>query len=254
MSITRLFLKLFYNLAGCYSSAVKSPRRFMNLGFHSTKNHLKLKDADLKDESFIRLYSELVRNLNMEGKSVLEVGCGRGGGCYIFSEYLGAARIFGIDLSLANIKLANQLNVHKNITFNEGNATKFTFEKEKFDFIVNLESSHCYHSKEDFFNRVYTALQDNGTFAYADLINANKVEKTEAQLLGAGFTILQKREFTSSVVDSIEINSAKQSPFITKFPWLIPRFIKNINVVKGSDVHLKLQSKSVVYNCYTLVK
>jgi len=254
MSITKLFLQFFYNLTGWYSSLVKSPRRFMNLGYHDPDSPLNLKETDFQDRSFIRLYKETISDVDLNGKNVLEIGCGRGGGSYFFAEYSTAKKVLGMDLSPANIKLCNKFYKLENVSFIEGNANKFEFKQEQFDVIVNLESSHCYPSKQDFFNRVKKTLKDGGTFAYADLIDANKIKQTEAFLLAAGFNILSRKDFTPFIVNSIELNSAKQSPFITKFPWLIPRFIKNINVVTGSDVHIKLLSRNVVYYGYTLVK
>ncbi len=253
MALKKHVLNLFYNLTGKYSRLKKSPRRFMNLGYISN-DALRLKESDQADKNFINLYHELLRDIDLKEKSVLEVGCGRGGGCYYMDEYRSVKKAKGIDLSGANITICNEANSSANVLFVEADAERFSFNEELFDVVINLESSHCYNSKKDFFSCVYKALDDDGLFMYGDLFEDSYIKKIEKILTEAGFVIEAQKEITAGVVDSLDVISDIQYPFTSKYPWMVPRFIKNIMVSKGSDVYHKLKDRTAIYKCYTLRK
>ena len=127
----------------------------MNLGYDTEDNTI-INITDQKDYHHISLYMKLlnmVPGINDVGKnwSALEFGCGRGGGCYVMENYYGISKITGIDLSSANIKFASKF--LPKIRFITSDATTFNAE-EKFDLILNLESSHAYSSRLEFFKKV----------------------------------------------------------------------------------------------------
>lgn len=253
MTATKQFLKFFYNATAWYSQANKSKKRFLNLGFEGD-DAPELQEEDLGNASFINLYHEITREVDLANKSVLEVGCGRGGGAYYMAKYRQAAQVKGIDLSTVNITICNEQNQFPHVSFSEADATNFSFEDEQFDVIINLESSHCYKAKDLFFECVAKNLKSGGTFAYSDLFNADRVEINEEMLRKCGFRIEQKKDITAGVLKSIDINSEKEYPFTYKYPYLVPRFIKNINVYKGSDVYNRLESGKVNYLAFVLTK
>lgn len=159
----------------------------------------------MPDHSFINLYHELRQGIELSKTNVLQVGCGRGGGCYYLAKYHNVAKVTGIDLSKANISISKDLHDFSNLSFKQRNAVDFCFEDGRFNLIFNLESLHRYSSKADFFKCVYESLTTDRIFAYADLFNGNRVERSEGMLADAGFVIEAQKDITAGVVASIDL-------------------------------------------------
>ena len=228
---------------------------FMNLGYNSL-GVADVNEADSKNEHHISLYRKLLnevpgiteRNKKWE---VLEVGCGRGGGCYVLKNYYNMITITGIDLSSANIVLAKK--ILPELHFMVDSATEFKFDK-KYDLILNLESSHAYNSRKVFFENVNAHLKNNGIFAFGDVMAKTKVEEIEKWLVGSGFKIIKSETITTGIISSIEKNSAKQFPLQTKFKYLFPQRIHNFLVTIHSKLLARFKSGMALYRIYILVK
>ena len=132
----KITAKLYYNLTGIYSRISNSKKRFMNLGFNS-ENELKLLIEDENDRSNLQLYHKILHGNEIGKKKILEVSCGRGGGCYYFAKYHYSELVYGMDLSKQNIEICNQMNQDKNVKFIEGDAQNFNFKEHLFDCVVN---------------------------------------------------------------------------------------------------------------------
>src|SRR3989338_8262927 len=74
---------------------------FMNYGYESLGKPLNLTLApeDEKDRYCIQLYHQIIENVALSHKEVLEVGSGRGGGSSYIQRYFKPARTIGIDYS-----------------------------------------------------------------------------------------------------------------------------------------------------------
>lgn len=244
--------RFFYNLTGKSRNTAAPIKRFMNLGYES-ENPITINPEDQVDSSHINLYYEILQGTSLADKTVLEVGCGRGGGAYYYTKYHQPKAYTGIDLSKENITICNKQNEFDNCNFKEADAESFSFNNI-FDVIINLESSHCYRSKKAFFNNVQQSLKTDGTFIYADIRKSDKGTTIEQELEAAGFIIKHKKEITKGVVKAIDEHSAARFPFTHKYPYLVPKTIKNINVSQHSDTYNKLKSGAVSYWSYILKK
>lgn len=75
---------------------------FMNYGYKDERdnNPLFLENKDEPYRYFIQLYDFVVRDIDLQGKDVMEVGCGRGGGGSFILRYKNPrSYVVGIDLS-----------------------------------------------------------------------------------------------------------------------------------------------------------
>jgi hypothetical protein len=75
---------------------------FMNYGYALLEPNgapLVLEPADEPDRLCIQLYHHTVGETSLEGKDVLEVGCGRGGGASYIARYLRPRSMTGLDFS-----------------------------------------------------------------------------------------------------------------------------------------------------------
>jgi fatty-acid O-methyltransferase len=140
--IKRKFANLLYEYAGKYALKKGLVKRFMNLGYKGSP--FDLNPGDRNEQLNFQLYNVISTGIDLKDKSVLEIGCGRGGGCYFLKEYKKAGNVVGIDLSESNIKLARQLAGTEKITFMRERAEKINLPQQSFDGIMNLESSKMF--------------------------------------------------------------------------------------------------------------
>ncbi len=227
----------------------------MNLGFAGS-GKFEILPEDKPDAHHIALYMKLlnlvpdISNGNKDYK-VLEIGCGRGGGCYVMHRYYKLSEITGVDRSPANIKLASRL--VKGIKFIVGNANDFEIQ-EKYNLVVNLESSHAYASRLDFFRKVSSALLPGSYFAFGDLIGKANLEKVQHMFTESGLKILQFENINEGVINSVTKNSPEQYPLLTKFPYLFPQRMHNFSVSLHSKSFRGLKEDRLLYRLYLLQK
>ncbi len=106
---------------------------------------------------------EVLPDLN--GKDVLEVGCGRG----VFAHYLALrypqARIVAVDFSPEAIQVANKTYADvSNIHFQVADAEQLPFESGTFDYYISCETiEHVLHPPR-MINEIYRVLRGAGSF------------------------------------------------------------------------------------------
>lgn len=167
---------------------------FMNHGYHPIDNRLINNHILLKNSA--TLYFHVMSKLNIDNfESILEVGCGRGGGLSLIRDNYNAKRIHGCDICEENINYC--IKNHDNIEFKVQDACNFSYEK-KFDLILNIESSHCYNDLIKFFQRVSKSLKKNGFFLYADTFLTQNLNIIRNKLT-RNFFILEEEDITQNV-------------------------------------------------------
>src|SRR5215470_8969950 len=92
----------------------------------------------------VELLRHILDGVPLQGKKILDVGCGRGGTCAYLAEHAEAKAVVGLDRSAENIEI-NRRNLRmKGLTFQRGDAQRLPFRDSEFDVVTNIESSHCY--------------------------------------------------------------------------------------------------------------
>ena len=89
----------------------------------------------------------------VEGRDVLEVSCGRGGGANFVSRTFKPQRYVGVDLSQENIRLARERAARQGLTFAIGNAEQLDLADASFDVVINIEASHLYDDRDSVLRR-----------------------------------------------------------------------------------------------------
>ncbi len=77
------------------------------------------------------------------------------------------------------------------------------FRASSADFILNIESSHCYPSLEDFFQAVSHVLKNDGTFFYADFRFAGPDFQKVKDLIDRYFTVVKYEDIHRGVYQSM---------------------------------------------------
>ena len=96
----------------------------------------------------------------VNGKTVLDVGCGVGYGSYWLAQH-GASKILAFDISSEAIMHAKEYYGHPNITFITGSAEDFKFD-EKFDVVTCFELIEHVYSQRSVIHCIHQALSDSG--------------------------------------------------------------------------------------------
>ncbi|MDO9580466.1 MAG: class I SAM-dependent methyltransferase [Bacteroidales bacterium] len=154
---------------------------FMNYGYSKNNHKIELKETDEKNRYSIQLYHLIATGVDIEGKDILEVGCGRGGGLSYIYRYLSPNFVTGVDLNRKAINFCNKKYSTERIKFLQANAQKLTFPKDSFDVVINIESSHRYSEIDLFLDEVYRVLKPSGFFLFTDFRDNIEIEKLNTQ-------------------------------------------------------------------------
>jgi ubiquinone/menaquinone biosynthesis C-methylase UbiE len=225
---------------------------FMNYGFdYNDKNQEPpLNQGDEKYRYCIQLYHHAVKGLQVEGKTVLEVGSGRGGGASYIARYMSPNKITGVDYSKNAVTLCNRIHNENNLEFVEGDASSLPFNNNSYDVIINVESSHCYPSLPRFLSEVKRVLKPGGLFAWTDLCPEKAIEKYEGAFSDFGMKCVESYEITKNVLGALDketINEAKNE-FIQKgTPFYLRGIMRDFSGVKNTNVYKTLKDGRTKY-------
>jgi len=215
----------------------------MNYGFSQPENQGE-KDLDTFSEN---LYRHLFNKTALENRAILEVGCGRGGGCELLLDYH-PKTVTGLDFSEKGIKFCQNAYKNPSLEFVAGNAEALPFADQSFDIIINVESSHCYGNRAAFFKEVYRTLKPNGFFLYADFMGSIHYHKRPVQLSDTGFKVVSQEDITSNVVLSMDRSAPFKRQFIEKLvPKPFRKIINDFVGLPGSDIYNKLKNNQSTY-------
>lgn len=191
--------------------------RFMNYGYidESLKSSpIPLEQEDLVEMYSIYMYHQTVDFVDLADKDVLEVGCGRGGGSSYISRYMKPNSYVGLDLNKKVIKVCNRTYKAPGLSFTQGKADNFPFEDNKFDAIVNVESSRCYPDMMRFLQEVLRVLKPGGYLLFSDMRYVEQHSILKQQFLDAGFKILVEKDILPNVIESLEEDHERKSKWI----------------------------------------
>ncbi len=232
--------------------------RFMNFGYvplDPALEPLELEADDEAERTCAQLYNHIAGAIDLTGLDVLEVGSGRGGGSDFILRYLGPRAMTGVDLAPAAIDFCHRIYDQKGLSFRIGDASALPFEDQAFDVVLNVESSHCYASVDDFFKQVRRVLRPGGRFLFADLRYADQLDELNEQIERSGLELLHEEDITPNVTRALELDAERRAALITSSttgPLLKP--LKEFAGVKGSMVYHELLSGKVVYPSFILRK
>ncbi len=230
---------------------------FMNYGYEKLNGdpRLELLEQDEKDRYCIQLYNNVVDQVSLENKDVLEIGSGRGGGASYLARYKKPKSYTAVDISSSIIDFCNNYYQISNLKFVKGNAENPPFEDASFDCIVNVESSRCYRSLNTFFSEVKRLLRPDGYFCYTDIVDNGEIDGIRKKLQDTGFKILHETEITPNVIKALEKDSERRELEITsKVPKLLHKSFLNFAATNGTERSQSFINGKYQYWCFTLQK
>jgi len=160
----------------------------------------------------LNLVKHLLAGVDLGGKAVLEIGCGRGGNLCYLSRYSAATRIVGVDVCAPNLALARENPDLETAVFVAGDAQQLPLADSCFDVVLNLESSHCYSQFGRFVAEVARLLKKSGLFCFADLWNVDVLEldwpAREQALRNSSLEIIAEENISEQVFQAMGISGS----------------------------------------------
>ena len=229
--------------------------RLMNYGY-SRGQPIPLDSADEPDRYSIQLYHHVAAAVDLTGKTVLEVGSGRGGGASYVQRCLGPKSVVGVDLARSAIEFSRKHYDVPGLTFARGDAEALDFPDESFDALLNVESSICYEHPERFFAEVVRVLKPGGHFLYADVREADELEEWNAQLAATGLEKLEEEDITAGVVAALDLDAGRRRALIAEHaPWGLQGIFEEFAGVQGTDFYYTaLAQREKVYKRFVFRK
>ena len=229
---------------------------FMNYGYAAPgANTLRLAQADEPDRHWIQLYHHVAGSIDLEGRTVLEVGSGRGGGSSFIKRYMKPARMIGVDLSESAVQLSARTHPMDGLEFRVGDAENLPLGDGSVDAVINVESSHCYPSFEAFLAQVGRVLRPGGYFLYADFRQRDNVGDWRKSLRDSGLSVLREIDITQGVFAALEEDDERKLALINS---IVPRPLRasflNFAAVRGSSLFEAFRTGRLAYMSFVMRK
>lgn len=250
----KFFWRFFYNYIGTIGILRKA--RFLNHGIVENDEEIEFNEYNplLFRKLSQNLYLHLMREATIDKKNYLEIGCGRGAGLELLMNHYKPNRAVGVDISDTNIRYGRKLNKGNGVEFKRGDAEKQIFPDKSFDVVLNLESSHCYASKVNFYKNVFSVLKQDGTFLYSDLFWYDHLtEEMEKQFDEIGFYIDKKEDITKPIMRSIELQHEIRKYYVNG--KISPnKKLSDMVALPGTPLYEGLKNGTIKYLFYVLKK
>lgn len=215
---------------------------FLNVGYEEDPPMaIPLDAADEPFRPCIQLYHRLATQVDLEGKTVLEVGCGHGGGASYLTRKLRPASYTGLDLNSAGIDFCRRRHMVPGLDFVHGNAEDLPFPDQSFDLVINLESSLFYPHFPRFLSEVARVLRPGGHFLYADLRPSYRVAEWEKDMGEAPLRMLSRREINNEVIRGGALKSQQK---LGPYAWMgaVTQRFRKRDPLESGDITYRMYS------------
>ena len=180
---------------------------FLNYGYEEDPPMaLPLAASDEPDRFPIQLYHRTATQVDLAGKTVLEVSCGHGGGASYLMRTLHPASYTGLDLNTVGIEFCRKRYSLPGLDFMQGNAESLPFPDQSFDAVINVEAAINYQNVRRFFAEVERVLCPGGHFLYADIRYADEIAAWEADLAAIPMRRVSEQAINAEVMRGLERN------------------------------------------------
>jgi ubiquinone/menaquinone biosynthesis C-methylase UbiE len=229
---------------------------FLNYAFETDPPMgIPLVDEDELNRACIQLYHHVGTQVDLQGKDVLEVSCGHGGGASYLTRTQKPGNYTGLDLNASGVAFCKKRHRVGGLDFVQGDAESLPFPNASFDAVINVEASHCYPDFSKFLTEVARVLKPGGYFLYADFRFSDGMEKWETAMDESPLHLEKMRDISPEVLRGMECNSARSMKLLDKkLPGFLQGLGRDFAGVKGSRVYNALLSGGLFYRSYCFQK
>ena len=165
----------------------------------SLPNYLKPLISNIHNEILEKFYGcgSPIPNL-LEGKKILDLGCGTGKDVYTISQLIGEeGKVIGVDMTEQQLSVAKKHQIYhqkefklkkSNVEFHQGFIEDLSFlADESIDIVVSNCVINLSDNKEKLFKEIFRVLKKGGELCFADIFaesRLSKEQKLDKVLLG----------------------------------------------------------------------
>lgn len=102
---------------------------------------------------------------SLQGKSVLDLGCGYGWHCKFAAEQ-GAVKVLGLDLSRKMLEEAQKRNTDNRIAYRVCGIEEYEYPENEWDCVISNLALHYIANIEKVFQKVHSTLKQEGIFLF----------------------------------------------------------------------------------------
>lgn len=229
--------------------------RFLNYGYvpdGSPQQAVVHLPPQALNKTSLQLVLELVGDCDLGARSVLDVGCGRGGLLETLAAYFAPRRLVGLDLCWRAVAFCASAPIARPTTFLQGDAQCLPFLSGSFDVVTNLESSHSYAEVEQFYTEVARILKPGGHFLYSDAVPTDEVPARLDMLRGVGLGLEVERDITANILLACEASAVPRLASFTRESW--GETLDDFLGVPESAPYEALRDGSWVYGMYRFLR
>ncbi|MGV9674159.1 class I SAM-dependent methyltransferase [Nocardia sp. NPDC003482] len=228
---------------------------FMNLGYSDGADELELRSVDEPHRYPIQLYAHTLAGLDLTGKDVLEVGCGRGGGGSYVLRYHRPRSYVGLDLAANAIAWCRHQLRDERATWIQGSAEAIPLPAASVDVVVNVESSHTYPSVPAFFAEVFRVLRPGGAVAFADLRTPQAIPELERAMDDAGLRRESQHVISAQVLAALDrVTPLREKQIRDDVPPMLRGAFRDLVAVQNSVIYTQMATGARGYLVYRLRK
>jgi len=155
--------------------------------------------------------AKILKDVNLEDKRILDIGCGMGGIDILLVEEYGAAEVIGIDVEKPVLEKAEQYvqdaGLSEKIDFVLVEPGPFNFENDSFDVVFTKDALLHISDKQMLFSEILRILKPGGMFVGGDWLRGEYDEPSEQmklffELTYNEFDMVTLRDFEEKLVDA----------------------------------------------------
>jgi SAM-dependent methyltransferase len=183
---------------------------FLNYGYVPTDSHNESAFA-IPGGTFnahsVRLVCEVIGSVDLNDRTIVEVGCGRGGNSRLVAEKF-SAQVIGVDMSSEAIEFCRRTHTSDSTDFRVGDALNIPLADGVCDAVLNVESSHSYGNLPKFLSEVHRICRPEAWFLHTDFLSPEDWDYMRMRLQALGFSIQTDRDITANVLASRDLASS----------------------------------------------